>query len=94
MRFDPGNPGSCPEPKADTQPLSHPGAPYNQVLHESLMHSGEVFPNIDESLLMLKSLHQVVHLVESSSLHNFSYIYKFYGQNWYSSILTISKRKC
>ena len=23
--LDPGTPGSCPEPKADTQPLSHPG---------------------------------------------------------------------
>ena len=25
--LDPRTPGSCPEPKADTQPLSHPGAP-------------------------------------------------------------------
>ena len=25
--LDPGTPGSCPEPKADTQPLSHPGIP-------------------------------------------------------------------
>ena len=25
--FDPGNPGSGPEPKADAQPLSHPGVP-------------------------------------------------------------------
>ena len=24
--FDPGTPGSGPEPKADAQPLSHPGA--------------------------------------------------------------------
>ena len=24
--LDPGTPGSCPGPKADTQPLSHPGA--------------------------------------------------------------------
>ena len=24
--LDPGTPGSQPEPKADTQPLSHPGA--------------------------------------------------------------------
>ena len=23
--LDPGTPGSCPEPKTDTQPLSHPG---------------------------------------------------------------------
>ena len=27
MGVEPGNPGSCPEPKADTQPLSHPGVP-------------------------------------------------------------------
>ena len=25
--LDPGTPGSCPEPKADAQPLSHPGLP-------------------------------------------------------------------
>ena len=25
MGLDPGTLGSCPEPKADTQPLSHPG---------------------------------------------------------------------
>ena len=26
--LDPKMPGSCPEPKADAQPLSHPGGPY------------------------------------------------------------------
>ena len=25
--LDPRTPGSCPEPKADVQPLSHPGIP-------------------------------------------------------------------
>ena len=25
--LDPGTPGSCPEPKADAQPLSHSGIP-------------------------------------------------------------------
>ena len=25
--LDPGTPGSCPGPKADAQPLSHPGVP-------------------------------------------------------------------
>ena len=25
--LDPGTPGSCPEPKADAQLLSHPGVP-------------------------------------------------------------------
>ena len=25
--LDPRTPGSCPEPKADAQPLSHPGVP-------------------------------------------------------------------
>ena len=25
--LDPGTPGSCPEPKAEAQPLSHPGIP-------------------------------------------------------------------
>ena len=26
--LDPRTPGSCPEPKADAQPLSHPGIPH------------------------------------------------------------------
>ena len=25
--LDPGMPGSCPEPKAGTQPMNHPGVP-------------------------------------------------------------------
>ena len=29
--LDPGTPGSRPEPKADAQPLSHPGAPSKDV---------------------------------------------------------------
>ena len=27
MELDPRTPGSCPEPKADAQPQSHPGVP-------------------------------------------------------------------
>ena len=30
--LDPGTPGSHPEPKADAQPLSHPGVPEHTVL--------------------------------------------------------------
>ena len=30
--LDLGTPGSRPEPKADTQPLSHPGVPLSNVL--------------------------------------------------------------
>ena len=32
--LDPGTPGSCPELKADTQPLSHPGAPNLRTLEK------------------------------------------------------------
>ena len=32
--LDPGTPGSCPEPKADAQPLSHPGVPTSQILSQ------------------------------------------------------------
>ena len=32
--LDPRTPGTCPEPKADTQPLRHPGAPYFYNLKE------------------------------------------------------------
>ena len=30
--FHPGTPGSCPELKADAQPLSHPGVPLANIL--------------------------------------------------------------
>ena len=30
--LNPGTPGSRPEPKADAQPLSHPGVPLLQIL--------------------------------------------------------------
>ena len=33
MGLDPRTPGSCPEPKADPQPLSHPGLPRLIFLH-------------------------------------------------------------
>ena len=33
-RLDPRTPGSRPEPKADTQPLSHPGLPSNIFSYE------------------------------------------------------------
>ena len=29
--LDPGSPGSCPEPKAGTKPLSHPGIPVYHI---------------------------------------------------------------
>ena len=32
MELDPGTVGSCPEPKADAQPLSHPGIPVEEYL--------------------------------------------------------------
>ena len=31
--LDPGTPGSRPEPKADAQPLSHPGVPADTYLY-------------------------------------------------------------
>ena len=33
-RLPAGTPGSCPEPKADTQPLSHPGVPKYHISTE------------------------------------------------------------
>ena len=39
MRLDPGTPGSCPGPKADAQPLSHPGCPIiASYLHNCYAH--------------------------------------------------------
>ena len=35
MGLDPRTPGSGPEPKADPQPLSHPGAPSNEIFSKS-----------------------------------------------------------
>ena len=34
--FDPGTPGSQPEPKADAQPLSHPGTPIGKFLNRGV----------------------------------------------------------
>ena len=34
--LDPGTPGSCPGPKADAQPLSHPGVPWTGFLMPNL----------------------------------------------------------
>ena len=34
--LDPGTPGSHPKPKADAQPLSHPGNPFFYFLNEGI----------------------------------------------------------
>ena len=39
MGFDPRTPGSCPEPKADAQPLRHPGVPAYVNLNERALLS-------------------------------------------------------
>ena len=36
MGLNPGTPGSHPEPKADIQPLSHPGVPFFCILKQDL----------------------------------------------------------
>ena len=36
MRLDPGTPVSCSEPKADAQPLSHPGRPRKNIFKKYL----------------------------------------------------------
>ena len=36
MELDPGTPGSRPGPKADAQPLSHPGVPQIKLFYHSL----------------------------------------------------------
>ena len=33
VELDPGTPGSCPKPKTDAQPLSHPGVPTTPSLN-------------------------------------------------------------
>ena len=38
MGLDPRTPGSRPEPKADAQPLSHPGAP-SLLLYKNLLRT-------------------------------------------------------
>ena len=37
--LDPGTPGSCPEPKADAQLLSHPGVPKHSFKEGKNVHS-------------------------------------------------------
>ena len=36
--LDPRTPGSCPEPEADPQPLSHPEVPINIISMNILVH--------------------------------------------------------
>ena len=47
MGLDPRTPGSRPEPKADTQPLSHPGIPVKFILKQldfiELFYFGKVW---------------------------------------------------
>ena len=35
--LDPRTPGSRPEPKADVQPLSHPGTPLHDFIHDHFL---------------------------------------------------------
>ena len=43
MGFDPGTPGSCLEPKADAQLLSHPGVPISYFLASPHLASSKCF---------------------------------------------------
>ena len=47
--LDPGTPGSCPEPKADPQPLSHSGVPDDVPFKSKFKRINEckcyIFPN-------------------------------------------------
>ena len=38
MGLDPGTPGSQPEPKADAQPMKHPGVPSQKFTLKNLSH--------------------------------------------------------
>ena len=46
MGLNPGTLGSCPEPKADAQPLSHPGVPpkksFKKIRRKECLGSGRV----------------------------------------------------
>ena len=62
MGLDPGPPGSCPEPKADVQPLSHPGIPkfavvlnfMTKIVHSYLVEFG--YPFVEEWIHLRYSL--------------------------------------
>ena len=63
--LDSGTPGSCSEPKADAQPLSHPDAPHTQVL-KSL--------NLSEPQFTHQGMHPAAHCSLASSLLQASYV--------------------
>ena len=42
LGLDPGTPGSHSKPKADAQPLSHPGIPHNCISKEKKQLQGEI----------------------------------------------------
>ena len=46
--LEPGTPGSHPEPKAATKPLSHPGIPQKHILCDAEFFQWQFFPQIDD----------------------------------------------
>ena len=71
--LDPGTPGSQPEPKADTQPLNHPGIPFSDISVTTSKPSGSELQNLnwvlDNHLYNLSILSHVL-FVNMSHLHD------------------------
>ena len=57
--LDPGTPGSCPEPKADAQSLSHPGIPKN-ILFKFSLPTYSLTPSAHPSSALLSAHHSVI----------------------------------
>ena len=78
MGLDPGTPGSCPEPKEDAQPLSHPGGPHLTLIYTA---STSLFPRDSPGLLLpscisisTSPLHSKISLIGNFHGHVNSYI--------------------
>ena len=76
--LDPGTPGSCPEPKEDAQPLSHPGGPHLTLIYTA---STSLFPRDSPGLLLpscisisTSPLHSKISLIGNFHGHVNSYI--------------------
>ena len=71
MGLNPGTPGSCPEPKADTQPLSHPGVPVREfkvIIIKELNGLGKKVEDLNENLN--KNRKHAKELIRDEELNN------------------------
>ena len=81
VQLDPGTAGSCPEPKADVQPLSHPGIPKTSKFLTKYLHNCQEF-SVYVSFCA-QSIHQhFLHLIRRHLPNLFHFVVWAHGQHY------------